>query len=186
MKNKSVKESKHTAVLPLATPIAGPFQSVNRPTKPVPPTAAVKKTAPQAKTTRLTKPAKPAAPPETAPSAPRSTETVTSPKNNGNGLIATAAGTRTSTPAAAAAKLTTIEASIDVGFGNALYLRGQGPGLSWDSGIRLTCVDDSTWRWTGMSSEKLTFKLLLNDSVWSQGEDLVVTPGAKLKVAPVF
>jgi hypothetical protein len=31
--------------------------------------------------------------------------------------------------------VTTISASFDVGFGNALYVRGEGAGLSWDKGL---------------------------------------------------
>ena len=92
----------------------------------------------------------------------------------------------TAKPAGSAAKLTTIEAKIDVGFGNALYLRGQGGGLSWDTGVPLNCIDGKTWRWTTRSTEKLTFKLLVNDSVWAQGKDLEVSPGQRVEVAPVF
>lgn len=84
------------------------------------------------------------------------------------------------------AKPVTIEAKIDVGFGNALYLRGEGLGLSWTKGVPLTCVDGSTWKWTGDTSEQVKFKLLLNDQVWSQGEDLVAAPGQKLEIAPAF
>ena len=80
----------------------------------------------------------------------------------------------------------TIEAKIDVGFGNTLYLRGEGVGLSWNQGVPLTCVDGKTWKWTGESKEQLKFKLLLNDQVWSQGEDLVATPGQKVEISPAF
>lgn len=79
-----------------------------------------------------------------------------------------------------------IEAKIDVGFGNTLYLRGEGLGLSWTQGVPLTCVDGKTWKWTGEATEQLKFKLLLNDQVWSQGEDLVATPGQKLEISPAF
>lgn len=85
-----------------------------------------------------------------------------------------------------ARKLVTIEAKIDVGFGNALYLRGQGHGLSWDRGIPLVCLDGKTWQWSGEAPETLKFKLLLNDAIWSKGEDLVATPGERLEVAPSF
>ena len=44
------------------------------------------------------------------------------------------------------AKPVTIEAKIDVGFGNTLYLRGEGVGLSWTQGVPLTCVDGKTWK----------------------------------------
>ena len=80
----------------------------------------------------------------------------------------------------------TIEVKVDVGFGNTLYLRGEGKGLNWNQGIPLACVDGSTWQWSGEADEKLKFKLLLNDAVWAKGEDLVIAPGEKLQVAPSF
>ena len=89
-------------------------------------------------------------------------------------------------PGATDKKGATIEAKIDVGFGNKLYLRGQGGGLSWDTGVPLTCIDGKTWRLSIPCTDKLTFKLLLNDSVWAQGKDLVVWPGQKVEVVPAF
>jgi hypothetical protein len=83
-------------------------------------------------------------------------------------------------------KPVTIEAKIDVGFGNTLYLRGEGLDLSWSHGIPLTCVDGKTWKWTGETREQLKFKLLLNDQIWSQGENLVAAPGQKLEISPAF
>ncbi|MBC8097009.1 MAG: hypothetical protein H7Y43_14475 [Akkermansiaceae bacterium] len=80
----------------------------------------------------------------------------------------------------------TIEAKIDVGFGNALYLRGEGTGLSWNQGIPLTCVDNRTWKWSAEASDKVKFKLLLNDTVWATGEDLIAAPGQRLEVSPTF
>jgi len=104
--------------------------------------------------------------------------------------------TKTSTPQNGEAKETqptvtstpntTIEAKIDVGFGNNLFLRGQGAGLSWERGAPLTCVDGKTWQWSGKANDKLTFKLLLNDTVWAKGADLVAVPGQKIEVAPAF
>src|SRR5262245_13779729 len=85
-----------------------------------------------------------------------------------------------------APRTTTIEAKIDVGFGNTVYLRGQGPGLSWERGVPCECVNGNTWRWTAPRAEKLTFKLLLNDSVWAKGADLVIGPGEKVEVVPAF
>ena len=80
----------------------------------------------------------------------------------------------------------TIEARIDVGFGNSLFMRGEGLGLSWTQGVPLTCVDGKTWKWTGEAAGPLKFKLLLNDQVWSQGEDLVASPGQNLEISPAF
>jgi len=80
----------------------------------------------------------------------------------------------------------TIEAKIDVGFGNRLFLRGQGEGLSWDRGTPLECVDSQTWRLIVPSKDNLQFKLLINDSVWAKGEDVVVTPGKRVELVPAF
>lgn len=96
------------------------------------------------------------------------------------------AGTRQKLTTAASAKPVTIEARIDVGFGNAVYLRGEGVGLSWNQGIPLTCVDSSTWKWSGEANDALKFKLLLNDAVWAEGQDLIAVPGQKLEVRPRF
>jgi hypothetical protein len=90
------------------------------------------------------------------------------------------------TMAAKAAAPITIEAKIDVGFGNRLFLRGQGEGLSWDRGTPLECVDSQTWRLTVPSRDKLQFKLLINDSVWAKGEDVVATPGKRVQLVPAF
>jgi hypothetical protein len=80
----------------------------------------------------------------------------------------------------------TIEAKIDVGFGNTLYLRGEGTGLSWNHGVPLTCVDGSTWKWSGETGQATKFKLLLNDAVWSAGEDLWLLPARSWKSVPFF
>jgi hypothetical protein len=83
-------------------------------------------------------------------------------------------------------KTATIKARIDVGFGNTLFLRGEGQGLSWTQGVPLKCVDGSTWTWSGEINDALKFKLLLNDSVWSQGDNILLTPGQKVEIAPAF
>jgi hypothetical protein len=94
--------------------------------------------------------------------------------------------TREIKPAAKTKPITTIEAKIDVGFGNNLFVRGEGAGLSWDHGTPLKCVDPQTWRWAGEASDKVKFKLLLNDMVWAQGEDLVAPPGKRVEISPAF
>ena len=90
------------------------------------------------------------------------------------------------TPPVTAAAPITIEAKIDIGFGNNLFVRGQGAGLSWDHGIPLECVDSKTWRLIVPAKDKLQFKLLINDSVWAKGEDVVAAPGKTVEVTPAF
>ena len=82
--------------------------------------------------------------------------------------------------------VTTIEVKVDVGFGNSVFLRGNGAGLTWERGIRMACVDGTTWRWSGMIKHPLTFKPVLNDTAWADGEDLKVSPGQKLELKPKF
>ena len=82
--------------------------------------------------------------------------------------------------------VTVIEAKIDVGFGNNLFVRGQGAGLSWERGTPLTCVGPDTWRLAVEATDRLKFKLLLNDRVWASGEDVVVPPGKQVEVKPAF
>ncbi len=85
------------------------------------------------------------------------------------------------------AKTTEIAARIDVGLGNTLFIRGQGDGLSWDKGTPLNCLDASTWVWSrSPAKDRVVFKLLLNDAIWSQGEDVVVEPGRRIEVVPCF
>ncbi len=83
--------------------------------------------------------------------------------------------------------LTEVAAKIDVGFGNQLYIRGQGGGLSWDRGMPLQCASASTWIWFSERTKgPITFKLLLNDQVWANGEDLVVAAGQRIETVPQF
>jgi hypothetical protein len=86
-----------------------------------------------------------------------------------------------------AVPVTTIEAKVDVGCGNGVFIRGEGAGLSWEKGKAMDCVEASRWVWsTNQVPDKLVFKVLLNDQGWSQGENVTVAAGQKIEVAPVF
>lgn len=83
--------------------------------------------------------------------------------------------------------VTRISADIDIGFGNALYLRGEGAGLSWDKGLLMTCITGDQWQIVlGESARPIVFKFLVNDLSWSAGEDYLVAPGSSLTIAPTF
>lgn len=82
---------------------------------------------------------------------------------------------------------TTISAQIDIGFGNALYIRGEGPGLSWDRGVLMNCVSDNLWQIVlAESARPIGFKFLVNDLSWSAGEDYTAAPGASVSLTPTF
>ncbi len=103
------------------------------------------------------------------------------------GYMAEALSSEKTENAALSGTATEVAAKIDVGFGNQLFIRGQGDGLSWDKGAPLVCRDSSTWVWsTPHAREKITFKLLLNDRIWAQGPDLVAEVGARTETVPQF
>jgi hypothetical protein len=82
---------------------------------------------------------------------------------------------------------TTISARINVGFGNALFLRGEGPGLSWEKGLAMECVQDDLWRIVlAESTRAYTFKFLINDSTWSAGPDFTAACGTSVTLTPEF
>jgi hypothetical protein len=82
---------------------------------------------------------------------------------------------------------TTISARIDIGFGNALYIRGEGTGLSWDAGVAMDCVEDDLWSITlGQSPKGFAFKFLVNDLSWSVGPDYTAANGAAVTLTPAF
>ena len=83
--------------------------------------------------------------------------------------------------------ITTITANLDVGFGNAIYVRGDGPGLSWDKGLVMDCAADDKWTITISDAVMpIVFKLLLNDLTWCIGNDYTVEPGGSITIEPTF
>ena len=51
-----------------------------------------------------------------------------------------------------------------IGIGNRLFIRGDGPGLSWDKGVPLQFVSIGKWRWeTHDATAPVKFKLYKND-----------------------
>jgi hypothetical protein len=83
--------------------------------------------------------------------------------------------------------VTKVVATIDVGFGNSLTIRGEGPGLSWHQGVSMVCQEGTTWVWsTTEAIGPVSFKLLANDQTWCAGEDLIVHPGETVTITPAF
>jgi hypothetical protein len=90
-------------------------------------------------------------------------------------------------PVAAKKVATTITAQIDIGFGNLLHIRGEGPGLSWDQGLPMACVADNQWQIVlAESARPVVFKFLVNDLSWSAGEDYMAEPGSSVTLVPTF
>jgi hypothetical protein len=82
---------------------------------------------------------------------------------------------------------TFISAKIDIGFGNHLYIRGEGPGLNWEHGVALDNVGADLWTITVKNATApVVFKLLVNDLSWSTGDDFNVAPGKSITLTPSF
>ena len=80
----------------------------------------------------------------------------------------------TESPAASSAEMTARARSSDnatrllvtasIGIGNRLFIRGDGPGLTWDKGVPLQFVSIGKWRWeTTGATAPVKFKLYKND-----------------------
>ena len=51
-----------------------------------------------------------------------------------------------------------------IGIGNRLFVRGEGPGLSWDKGVPLQFVSIGKWRWESAdATAPVKYKLYKND-----------------------
>ena len=82
---------------------------------------------------------------------------------------------------------TSIIARVDVGFGNQLYIRGTGADLSWEKGLPLENVSAYEWTFaTTKAKSDVTFKFLINDELWAEGDNVTVAEGATSISSPVF
>jgi len=84
-------------------------------------------------------------------------------------------------------KTTQIIAKVDVGWGNSLYLRGIGGGLSWDVGVLMDNSKKDEWTWSCPAGDgPITFKLVRNDQHWALGPDHIAVPGETAIIVPQF
>ena len=91
------------------------------------------------------------------------------------------------TESASKAAKTAIIANVDVGFGNSLYIRGEGAGLSWEKGTQLDNVSPYEWAFsTTKAKGEVVFKFLINDEAWADGDDLTVESGGSSISSPTF
>jgi hypothetical protein len=83
--------------------------------------------------------------------------------------------------------ITVVEAQVQLGPSDSLYIRGQGSGLSWEAGQPMTWVEPAKWVWCTRAGQPGTeFKVLVNDEVWSMGENSVLRPGDVVRIQPQF
>jgi hypothetical protein len=75
-----------------------------------------------------------------------------------------------------------------IGIGNKLFLRGDGPGLSWDEGVPLQFVSIGKWRWeTADATKPVHAKLYKNDEVvCATLGKFTLDPGQQVEVTAAF
>ncbi len=101
-------------------------------------------------------------PPEPAPdlTLELSTEEFSSPTYDDGGASNSDASERVISSDGA----TRLIATAYIGIGNRLFVRGSGPGLSWEKGVPLQFVSIGKWRWeTAETAAPVTVKLYKND-----------------------
>ena len=83
---------------------------------------------------------------------------------------------------------TRLIATSYIGIGNRLFIRCEGPGLSWEKGVPLQFVSIGKWRWeTPDASAAVRFKLYKNDEVECPGLGTVeLEPGHQQEVIAKF
>jgi hypothetical protein len=93
-----------------------------------------------------------------------------------------------SAPAVSADGLTRLLVTAYIGIGNKLFVRGEGPGLSWDRGIPLQFVSIGKWRWeSAEATGPVTLKLYKNDEhEWPSAGPLTLAPGHQREVTANF
>jgi len=83
---------------------------------------------------------------------------------------------------------TRLIATAYIGIGNKLFIRGDGPGLSWDKGVALQFVSIGKWRWeTSDATAPIKAKLYKNDQIECLGlGPLTLEPGRQHEVNAGF
>jgi hypothetical protein len=94
---------------------------------------------------------------------------------------------KVATPKKSKASVTRISAKVDVRFGNTLFIRGEGGGLSWTIGTPMKNLSEDDWTWeTKTADSGIVFKFLINDEIWANGDDLTVASGGTSISTPTF
>jgi hypothetical protein len=109
------------------------------------------------------------------------------------GSKATGCSSAMDSHAATSAKSTTtkkgtrVVVQYDVGFKNALYIRGNSCDLTWEKGKQMKNEGPNRWVWeTDKSFTNCEFKVLINDKQYECGENQRAKCGSELEYTPKF
>ena len=82
---------------------------------------------------------------------------------------------------------TRLLATAYIGIGNKLYLRGEGPGLSWDKGVPMQFVSIGKWGWaTHDATAPVRCALYKNDDTAALTGEVTLAPGKHVEITALF
>jgi hypothetical protein len=82
---------------------------------------------------------------------------------------------------------TRLLATAYIGIGNKLFIRGDGPGLSWDRGVPMQFVSIGKWGWsTHDAAGPIRIKLYKNDDSPALSGELKLEPGRHTETTALF
>jgi hypothetical protein len=74
-----------------------------------------------------------------------------------------------------------------IGIGNKLFIRGDGPGLSWDKGVPMQFVSIGKWGWASNDvTAPIACKLYKNDETAALSGEVLVEPGKHVELTALF
>ncbi len=90
-------------------------------------------------------------------------------------------------PSVSADGATRLLVTAYIGIGNKLYIRGDGPGLSWDKGLPMKFVSIGKWGWaTDEATSPVACKLYKNDETAAVSGEVFLEPGQHVEVTALF
>jgi len=82
---------------------------------------------------------------------------------------------------------TRLLATAYIGIGNKLFIRGDGPGLSWDKGVPMQFVSIGKWGWaTHDATSPVACKLYKNDETAALSGEIFLEPGKHVEITALF
>jgi hypothetical protein len=171
------------AVEPPPPPPEPPAESVAAPAEA--PAAAIEEPKPK-------KPRAPRKPKAEEPAAEVGTASGEAPFPDAPAAVVAATDEPAEAPAAAEGATSTdgatrLLATAYIGIGNKLFIRGDGPGLSWDKGVPMQFVSIGKWGWaTHDATGPVACKLYKNDETAALSGEIFLEPGKHVEVTALF
>jgi chemotaxis protein histidine kinase CheA len=181
---KSAEPSAETA--PAESPAVEESVSTSEPTAPAEPRKLKKPRAP-----RKPKVEEPAAADAPASAAAAESEPAVTPRLPDLTTFPVAMGdlsrSESAESSASSDGATRLLATAYIGIGNKLFIRGDGPGLSWDTGVPMQFVSIGKWGWaTHDATAPIRAKLYKNDETAALSGEITLEPNRHTEVTALF